>query len=1128
MSDNRKHIDEIKSKLDAVERKSIYKEIIKGINVVIISGLLLNILLSIIISAGASSIGERTFFYFALVVTIGLLIMYFVVLPLFKTNIFFKPDYFKLADIVGKQFPGIKDQLKNTLQLIHDSKSYERSKTMIDAAFEKAYEQSKNLNFKSVISFAFTKKYFAASAGVIVFSVLLFAIFPGLRNASYRMLNYSKEFVEPRRFEFIVDPGNAEVAKGDKVEIKITAIGDIPDGATIAVKTDEQTEFQETDLSPDSLGNFNYRMNAVSRSFQYYVHSENIYSEEYNIKVINRPIVSSLETKVIPPAYSGLSELVQKNNGNITALPGSRAEIKILSTKEISKAQLIFSDSTKTNFTVTEKAASASFVLKKELDYQIHLVDKQDNSNANPITYGIKLLTDLPPAIEMIEPNKDVKISGGNQLSLVSSISDDYGFDRLVMNYRLSASQFSAAWDDYKQVSIPINKKVKDDEIYYVWDLEPLFLAVNDVVSYYLEVFDNDNVNGPKSAKTPLFTIRVPSLDEMFAEAEDTQESAEQEIAETLKEVEEFNKELERISNELKQDNREISWEEKEKIEQAIKKFQEFEKKVEDIQSNLNEMQKQLQENNLLSEETMQKYMELQELMDELSGEELSEAFKKMQEMLETLNRDKTQQAFEDMQFNEEMFQKSLERTLNLLKRIQVEQKVDEIVKRIEDLEQKLEEAQNELSQKELNSEQEKKEALQKQNEISENMKRLEEEMEKLNEKMSEIDDMPVDQMEKMLEQMKEQANSETSEQTEQQITQNQKMEAMQNQQMMAQNMQSMKQQMQQMQQSMQMQNQMQVMYDMMKSLNDLITLSKEQEELKNNMPGMTTSNEQYNENSKKQSEIQRNLDKVVQSLVDLSQKTFAITPEMGKALGQARSQMTESLSAMQNRNSPRAIQGQNGAMKSLNEAATLLKSNMEQMMSGGQGGGMMSLMQQLQQMSQQQMNLNQLTQQLNQGQLSQQQQAQLQRLAQEQELIRKSLEQLNKEAKESGQSKRLSTNLEKVLAEMKEVVTNMQTEKVDDNLVQAQERILSKLLDAQRSINERDFEKERESTAGKTFNRESPPEIIFSTEEGKDKLRDELLKAIREGYSKDYEELIRKYYELLSSQKEDINRTKP
>ncbi|MCL6097519.1 MAG: hypothetical protein M1391_02955, partial [Bacteroidetes bacterium] len=259
---------------------------------------------------------------------------------------------------------------------------------------------------------------------------------------------------------------------------------------------------------------------------------------------------------------------------------------------------------------------------------------------------------------------------------------------------------------------------------------------------------------------------------------------------------------------------------------------------------------------------------------------------------------------------------------------------------------------------------------------------------------------------------------------------------------------------------------------------------------------------------------------KVMKNMSALSQKTFAITPEMGKALGKAFSDMQQSITAMQNQNTPLAAQKQTNSMSDLNEAAELMKGGMDQLMSGGQGGGMMSMMQQLQMLSQQQMDLNKLTQMMNQGQLSQEMLAQMQRLAQQQDAIRKSLEELNKEARESGESKRLAANLEKILNEMKEVVTNLQSQKVNDDLVKQQERILSKLLDAQTSINERDYEEQRKSTAGKNIDRTSPPDLILNTDEGRNKLKDELMRAIKEGYKKDYEDLIRKYFEALEKER--------
>ena len=176
--------------------------------------------------------------------------------------------------------------------------------------------------------------------------------------------------------------------------------------------------------------------------------------------------------------------------------------------------------------------------------------------------------------------------------------------------------------------------------------------------------------------------------------------------------------------------------------------------------------------------------------------------------------------------------------------------------------------------------------------------------------------------------------------------------------------------------------------------------------------------------------------------------------------------------------------------------------------------------MQQLGQMAQQQMNLNNLTKGLqHNGKFSQQQLAQLKRLQQQQGLIRKSLQELNKEAKSTGKSKALAADLENILNRMQEVITNMQNKQVDESLIQTQERILSKLLDAQRSVNERDYEKRRESFTGKDIKRISPGNLSLD-EQRNNTLRDELLKAINEGYSKDYEELIKKYFEQLEKVK--------
>lgn len=1119
MNNNQVHIDEIKKRLSAVVKKESVKKSLMGINTSFSVILLAFILFVIAESVGRFKTDVRTVLFYSLLLFAACSIVYLAIVPYLKGyGIFSKPNFFKIASRVGSHFPDIKDDLINSLQLISSNNKYRHSDVLVEKAFERTYNRIKNLDFTSIIDFTKMKKYFRISAASILLTILLLLV-PFIQNSALRLINYDKEFIIPPKFSFSINPGDAKVTKGDDITITVNVEGDNLNSISLLTKSVEESEFTAIDIQSDTSGNFKHTFKTLNSSFEYYASSQNIVSPRYNIEVINRPVIRGLEAIISSPYYSKIPRAVQKDNGNITALPGSRISLRLNSTKPIANAEIIFSDSSRKQLRVKEDSAFAEFKISKSVDYSVKLIDHDSNSNINPVTYSITSLTDEYPILEVVSPDADVKLSNQNNISLQTDISDDYGFTKLVLNYKLTESRYEQPWEQFSQIEIPFNNRTKEEEVFYNWNLTSLNLAVEDVVSYYVEVFDNDHVNGPKSAKSKLYKIRVPSLDELFNQADETHETAQNDLQKTLEEAQKLNEEFEKISDELKQDNKELSFEEKEKIKNALEKFEELGNKVDEVQKKLSEMQENLQQNDLLSQETLEKYMELQQLMDELTGDEYKDALQKMQEMLEKLQRDQAQNAFEDMKLNEESFKKSIERTLNLLKRIQIEQKVDELLKRSEELSKK----QDELQEKTNNQEQsdtEKEELDQKQEEISKEVNDFKNELEKLKEKLSEVPDMPREQMEKILEEFEKQNNEQLSESARQKMQQNQMQQAMQMQQQVSKNMSSMNQQLQELQQQMQMQNRLQTLQDMMKIIDNILSVSKEQEKLKDSNKELSFNSPQLNRNAQKQSELKNDLSKILQQMGNAAQKTFAITPEMAKSIGKAATEMNQSINSMQNGNASAAVSNQNSAMANLNEAATMMNNMLQNMMNGnGSGGGMMSLMQQMQQLSQQQMQLNQMTQMLNKGSLSQQQMQQLQRLAQEQDVIRKSLEQLNKESKLSGQSKKMPASLERILEEMKEVVTDMRTEKLGDDLIQKQERILSKLLDAQKSINERDYEKERESFAGKNIRRESPPELLLNTEEGRDKLRDELLKAIREGYLKDYEDLIRRYYEALQAE---------
>ena len=1116
---------EIINKIDNLSKRESLELCLVGIQLSIIGIVQVFIAITILEMLGNFSSNIRTILMlFFLIISFGL-IGYLVVHPTLKyLKIIKRENHFFYAKKIGDFFPVIKDDLLNAVQLAEGTTgSNLYSVALKDAAFQQVYFKTNSLNFSAIINFGSAKKLFKFFFGSILIGIVLLFFIPGLNAASFRLLNFNKEFIPPAKFNFIISPGNKEITKGQNVKITARISGSKPTTVSLGIKYFEQTDYEFKILSADSTGIYSFSIPTLRSSFDYFIKAEDIESENYKITVIDRPIIKKLDLIVTPPSYSKLPVINQQDNGNFSTLTGSQVQFVISTTKEnLKSANLVFKDSTVFPLKLEGKIAFGNYRIKMDEDYQIIISDNEENQNENPVTYSIKAILDYFPSIDIIIPNKNVSLGEDDRLIFLIKLADDFGFTKLLLHYRLSSSKYEKPQENFSSIEIPLKKTEKEEAVNYVWNLSPLNLAVNDVVTYYLEIFDNDIISGPKSTKTSTFTVRVPSLDELLDNADKTHETAENKLSETLEDAKILKENLEKINQDLKHDKKDITWQEKEQIEKALDKFDEMEKKIDDVKKDLSKLQNDLQKNNLLSKETLEKYMELQKLFDEMSSDEMKKAMEKMQNLLQKLNRDQIQQAMKNMQINEEAMKNSIERTMQLLKRIQVEQKVDEIQKRIENITKQLEDLEQQTDKSSLQQENQKQELSEKQNDATKHLKGLEDKMSELQEKMKEFKDMPNDKMDEAMKELQKQQNQQLSKDALQQLMNGQKQQAQQTQVQLSQNMQQMQQQMKDLQQQIQQQNQRQVFSDMTKVLDNLITLSKEQEGIKNSTQNLTPNSTQFNKNAENQNNLERGMDQIATQLNELSKKTFAVTPEMAKALGEAKRSMENSVNGLQNRNSSQASQQQGKAMSSLNEAAVLMKGAMESMMSGGgSGGSMMSLMQQLQQLSQKQMNLNNLTQMLNQGQLSIQQQAQLQRLAEQQELIRKSLEQLNEEAKQFGETKKMPANLDKVLDEMHEVVTDMNTQKLNDELVQKQERILSKLLDAQRSINERDFEKERESKSGDNFVRQSPSDVNFSRQE-QNKIIDELNKAVQEGYTKDYEKLIRKYYETLQKEKID------
>jgi DNA repair ATPase RecN len=212
--------------------------------------------------------------------------------------------------------------------------------------------------------------------------------------------------------------------------------------------------------------------------------------------------------------------------------------------------------------------------------------------------------------------------------------------------------------------------------------------------------------------------------------------------------------------------------------------------------------------------------------------------------------------------------------------------------------------------------------------------------------------------------------------------------------------------------------------------------------------------------------------------------------------------------------------------MMHLNELALLLSDLLEKMQKNQQGSGsgmsMQQMMQKLQQTSGQQQKLNkQIQQHLNQTQgqrLSKDQAQRRKELAEKQRRLKRQLQNMDVGSEAQNQ---IMGDLQKIAEQMEQTAQELEKRRPSRDLLDRQQQILTRLLNAQKSLRTQGKQEKRQGQeASDDYDQKRPGELPSA--EDPDKLRRDLIRALEMGYSPDYEELIKRYFELLQKRESE------
>jgi hypothetical protein len=492
-----------------------------------------------------------------------------------------------------------------------------------------------------------------------------------------------------------------------------------------------------------------------------------------------------------------------------------------------------------------------------------------------------------------------------------------------------------------------------------------------------------------------------------------------------------------------------------------------------------------------------------------------------LKEAMEKLNPEDVQKALEKLEVSAEDLLKSLERTESLLKEIQREQEMEEHVRKTKDLMDEQEQLHDETSDADEGDPQEMDELAGEQEELSKKAQELENEMCGMNELTD--DEQLAQEMQAASEQMQQDKMSENMKKASDQLKSQQKQDAMQSQSEAMQKLIALFSKMVDFQMSMQSGSQRRMGENLQRLAKSTLDVSFKQEKLMNRLRDQISSEDAANtsELSQEQNTYLKAVRQIADELDQLSQKSLAVPEPLLLKLGETIDKMQQALLFLEQRKAFMSTASASEAVTNLNLITMDLLSACQQCQSGASGGqpGAMPKLQQLlsgqQQILQESKSLAAMR--AMQEKMLQERQARLERLSGQQRSLQELAKEMEQELKDN---RRLLGRMDKIEQEMGEVLRDLESGLVDEETIRNEEQILSRLLDAQRSVHSRDYEKKRLSvSADDIFSERSG---AASKKQTPQSLREEIRRAMTLKAPGEFEDLIKLYFRALAEESPD------
>lgn len=1028
----------------------------------------------------SNSVVRSILFYSFILLAVGIAVAY-IILPALKISGLGKQlSNEEIAKIIGDHFDQIDDKLLNLFEL---QKQMERgdyaSYDLLSAAIDSKIDSFKAYSFVQAIPVQKTKRFALWMLLPIAIFLLLFSIKKELfTEPTKRIVHYSEVYEKPAPYSFVVTNDSLKAFQYEDYTVNVKVEGsEVPDEVFIKYKN------RNYKCQKNANSEFSYTFSNLQQNTEFQINTDEVTSKLYEIEVLPKPVMLGFNISLHYPSYLNKPDEVLENVSNLTVPEGTKITWNFITRNSDNLILMVDGhekviSSEKDNYLVNV-TASNSFT------YSI--------LNKNKFMTGKDTLTDEVTVIKDMYPDIYVQSQQDSayhdRVYFKGNIKDDYGFTKLHFVYN-KLDKDGKVISSGNVLPVKIQNGVTIQDFYYYFDQGMFDLNPGEQIDYYFQVYDNDGVNGAKSTKSSVQTYRVRTMDEIENDLHQAEEQTKSDYSDLLQESKELAKEIEKMQQKMRQE-KEMSWQDKKNLEKLMKDYQKLQEKINELKKQQENHQQVENQYKNVNEDILKKQEELQKRMDEILSDEMKQMMKELEKMMQDMNKDQIQQQMEKMKLSTQDINESLDQQLQLYKQLEVEKKLNEAVQKMRDLADELRKNAEKTENK-----QNTKESLQKsQQELQKKYDQVKKDIQDMKKLNNELEDPTKFKDNQELQRDADQ----NMQQSQQNLEKNNRSKSADNQKKAADDIEQMAEQMEQDFNESELESITEDIATIRQIMDNLVKISFDQENILKRAQKMNSMSAAVSDVMKNQFNVKQNMAHIEDSLNALARRQAAVKPFIQKEVTKIQSNIESAQSELQNRRMSNASKNQQFALTSMNNLALMLMESMKDMQEqqkkseskcnksgngscnkpGGKGKPKKTSARELQQQLNRQMEAmkKSMEQQAKQGQTGKPQQSmseQFAKMAAQQEAIRKMLQDYQSELKQ--QNGVGDKALDKLIEDMQKTEKDLVNRQINQQTINRQKDIETRLLQSERADMEREKDKERKSNEARQVPNLNPP----------------------------------------------------